>query len=356
VEWSPHGVSCLVGPNGSGKSTLVLVLRFLRAVVEHGPARALAMIWGGSHNLRYRGAPDEEPIEIRVAVDGLAWQLELSASGELLTEILHRQGQEIFAHGPEHILRYRGQSVGMAGYSLALRLLADTRPEDEEIQRIHAFVRGVGGFHDPDLYGLRIQGSQSSDDIALRSRCQNLFTMLKSWRLRRQDHHRYEFVLNGLRAAFPGLCEDIDFDEAGQTIVVRNYRPGEEAPIPIGQEANGLLACMAHLAAVASAEPGTAIAIDEPENALHPLAIREFLRRAEQWATWHDITILLTTHSPVILNHFQGAPDKIFVMEPRDGPMPVALDRHKNPDWLADFALGDLYAQGDFGAPLTKAS
>jgi AAA15 family ATPase/GTPase len=101
---------------------------------------------------------------------------------------------------------------------------------------------------------------------------------------------------------------------------------------------------------VAAAEPGGVVAIDEPENALHPFAIREFLRRAEQRARQHDLTVVLTTHSPVVLNHFTQEPSRIHVLRAMDPSMPVRLDEIKSPEWLADFCLGDLYENCEFGA------
>ena len=44
------------------------------------------------------------------------------------------------------------------------------------------------------------------------------------------------------------------------------------------------------------------IAIDEPENNLHPYAFRVFLRRAERWAQKYELTILLATHSIIKKN------------------------------------------------------
>jgi hypothetical protein len=37
-------------------------------------------------------------------------------------------------------------------------------------------------------------------------------------------------------------------------------------------------------------------------------------------------------------------------MEPGHEVLPVPLDKHSNPEWLAHFALGDLYVDQAFGA------
>jgi hypothetical protein len=61
--------------------------------------------------------------------------------------------------------------------------------------------------------------------------------------------------------------------------------------------------------------------------------------------------VLLATHSPVIINDFDTRPEQLFVMQ-QDRPVsPVAVIDLKERDWLAHFALGDLYMREEFGAP-----
>jgi ABC-type uncharacterized transport system ATPase subunit len=63
------------------------------------------------------------------------------------------------------------------------------------------------------------------------------------------------------------------------------------------------------------------------------------------------LTILLTTHSPVLMNAFRDHPEQLYVMEDGAEVLPVPLDKLRDPDWLAHFELGDLYERGEFGAP-----
>ena len=112
---------------------------------------------------------------------------------------------------------------------------------------------------------------------------------------------------------------------------------------------NGWLTGLLHLCAVASAEPGSLIAIDEVENSLHPYAIRKLIEAFREWAEEHDLTVCLATHSPVVLNEFKEEPERVFVMEPGQATLPVPLSDLCGRDWLAHFSLGDLYEHGDFG-------
>ena len=69
------------------------------------------------------------------------------------------------------------------------------------------------------------------------------------------------------------------------------------------------------------------------------------------WSQRHSTTILLATHSPVIIDTFKTRPEQLYVMEPSAPTQPVALSELKEPEWLAHFSLGALYAREEFGAP-----
>jgi predicted ATPase len=114
---------------------------------------------------------------------------------------------------------------------------------------------------------------------------------------------------------------------------------------------DGMLVGLLHLTAVAGASEGSVIAIDEMENQLHPHAIRSILRAMRQRAEEYNLTILLTTHSPVLMNEFKDTPEQLFVTEPGHDKFPVPLDELHAPEWLAHFSLGDLYDRLEFGAP-----
>jgi predicted ATPase len=102
------------------------------------------------------------------------------------------------------------------------------------------------------------------------------------------------------------------------------------------------------------------VAIDEPENSLHPYALRAFLRRTSRWARQHKLTVLLATHSTVLLDEL--TPEQVYVM--KGTPVPTRLDQLCNSDWLktfqfklennqyhlSDFKLGDLYEHGELGS------
>lgn len=351
LSWTLDPVSVLVGPNGAGKTTALLVLKLLRAALDRGWPSAVNLVLGGSHLVRSRGAPEGEAVELQVTLDDLRWRVAIPGrsmdDGALFDESLHAGDEVVFARDDAGRLRVRG--VDPAPKSASLKALSDGPYDLPEVERMARHIRGIAVYHDPDLYSLRA-GSDTSQNRHLHSRGQNALTMLRQWHQRRPDRWRYTFVVEGLRAAFPGLIEDLDFVEAGTTLAARVYRPGQEHPDPLGTEANGVLAMLVDLCALAAADDGGVVAIDEPENALHPYAIRVFARRAELLARQRGVRVILSTHSPVLLDHFDDRPHRVHVLDPARPTGPTRLTDLKNPEWLNHFRLGTLYADGEIAS------
>ena len=268
-------------------------------------------------------------------------------------ESLRRGDSVIFSRDSLGNLFVGGQRIEVHGSDerLALRVVHDGDHNSPEVAAIVEQLKRFHVFHDPDLMALRSGGSRTGLDRNLASRSSNVFAILRSWSNQRQYRQRYQFVVDGLKACFPKLCADLDFEVAGQTVTVRLYPPGQELASPIGAEANGVLAALVLLCNVAAAEDGALVAIDEPENALHPYAIRAFMRRAERWARQHRVTVLLSTHSPVILDQLESTPAQIYIQDDEyseAGPVPLVEWRDR--EWLSNFRLGELYSDGELGS------
>ncbi len=347
VEWALQPVNLLVGANGSGKSTALLALKLVRAALDRGWPEAISMTLGGSHTIRNRRSEAGEPVRIEIGVDDLRWSIDYFAEQGVVHETLQDGERGIFGRRPDgrSYVDHPDAPVKVPG----LKVFSDSPLDIPEVEKMVRFVRSVAVFHDPDIVGIRA-GSDTTHNRRLLSRGQNALTMMRQWHQRRPDRWRYAFVLKGLQAAFPGLIEDLDFVEAGTTLAARVYRPGQENPEPLGTEANGVLAMLLHLCALAAVDDGGVVAIDEPENALHPYAIRVFARCAERLARQRATTVILSTHSPVLLDHFGDRPQQVYVLDPDRPKGPTALTDLKNPDWLNQFRLGALYADGEIAS------
>lgn len=354
VDWSPSGVCALVGPNGAGKTTLLQALEFMRQALVAGPRLAVQNA-GGAAFLRNLQAAPSDPLVLSFETEKDKWEIRpvpLGAGLQApLVEHYWHAGELVVARTASSVsVNVMGTEIPPSDESAFFSALEAKLPAFREPGLSFGKLVSHMRFHAPSLADLQRYGSQVTTDTELSSQGGNLFAVLRNWQAGERKHReRLDFVKKALSAAFPDGFEDMDFEAAGQTVTGRFYLPGGlETPVPIHLAPHGLLSALVTLAGVASAWEESCVAIDEIEAGLHPFAIRALVEQIRARAASKKLTVLLATHSPVVLNQFNGHPEQVFVIE--EGRSPVALDKHRNPEWLAQFALGDLFANLDFGA------
>jgi predicted ATPase len=362
VRWSPSGVCLLAGPNGSGKSSLLQALVFLRSAATRGILEAVRLTGGGAF-LRRLGAEPHAPVRLALSIGDLRWEIELAVEGGSI----HPNHGESIARGEDVLARramysadvFLGTEQRLADERSLLRLLWDVH-SPPEIEPMIELTRDIRVYRSYWLNQIREPQSGIEIDAYLHPTGKNVWNVLRNWSAApRKYRDQFRWVVEALRAAFPDLVVDLEFDVMGQTVVGRFYPPearSAEDGMPLSLAADGLLVGLLHLTAVAGAKEGSIIAIDEMENQLHPHAIRSILRSMHEMAEARDLTILLTSHSPVVMNTFKGHEDQFYVLETGHEVLPVPLDEARNPDWLAHFSLGDLYDREDFAAPMHPAA
>jgi len=212
-----------------------------------------------------------------------------------------------------------------------------------------------------EVYRLDVirQPAQEDDTgVYLHPTGRNLWTVLNTWKSSpRLYMDRFAWVVSAMRRAFPDVFGDLEFDGLTPHGLIFPPHGGSAADgLPAHLEADGVLTGLLHLTAIAGAVPGSIIAIDEMENQLHPFAIRSLVDSMREIADLNSLTILLTTHSPVLMNAFEDHEDQLYVLEPGQATLPVALSDLHDPAWFTSFSLGRRYERGDFGAPPHGAS
>jgi predicted ATPase len=182
----------------------------------------------------------------------------------------------------------------------------------------------------------------------------NLWSVLAHWKGSAiRSEGRFDWVMATAREAFPGQISTIEF-ERGFPVLYPPGTPDPDRGLPPERAADGLLTGLLHLTAIAGAPPGSLVAFDELENQLHPHAIRTLLAAMRERADAQGLTVILTTHSPVVMNQFRDELEHVFVLDRSDPerPQPVALTALHTEEWLAQAKLGTLYERLAFGSPL----
>ena len=356
IEWSLSGVCLLGGPNGSGKSTMLDALTFLAAAFQKSVPEAISDT-RGSVGLRRLGAEASHPVKLSIERAGHNWALELPVDGGGVADLpgeTVRVGDKVrvrrLQHSPQWYFdnaKRRGDPQGKTCFRMAVELGLDSFTP---LVRTLQDFRRYGGYN---VEVLRDGGRGGEHETQLSRFGENALIVLRNWRAApNRFQNRFSWVVEKMRLLFPGLIDDIDFDPpVGNIVPARFLLPRGSGALPIHRASDGMLVGLLHLIAVAGAPDGAVIAIDELENQLHPHAIRLLIRAMREVASERSLTVILTTHSPVAMNEFHNEPDKFFVMEPGHEVLPVALDQLHDPEWLKQFALGDLYDELRFGAP-----
>ncbi|HSJ99631.1 MAG TPA: AAA family ATPase [Kofleriaceae bacterium] len=356
LEWSPEGVCLLSGANGTGKSTVLDVLQFLRTLFERGHEAAFLKV--DARYFRNVGVPESEPVVFELRVSDLVWKLRfpMAAGGikDTFGEELYRGGQlvlraEMFGRGWE----LGGERLPLDKVRCCAKVLWD-RGDATWMQPL---VDAVTGIHVYESYELRkVKRSEAVElrQDSLHTDGANLWSVLAHWKASAiRSEGRFDWVMTIAREAFPGQISTIEF-ERGFPVLYPPGAPDPDRGLPPERAADGLLTGLLHLTATAGAPPGSLIAFDELENQLHPHAIRTLLAAMRARADAQELTVVVTTHSPVVMNEFRDELEHVFVLERGDParPLPIPLTELHTEEWLAQAKLGTLYERLAFASPL----
>jgi predicted ATPase len=354
VKWQPEGVAVLVGQNGAGKSTLLNLLLLLSKLQSLSDQEALEQV-GGVWGVVHVNAPKGKAA-VAIIVDDLRYDAFALPDGSISQCLMGSTLAIIKNFGdPRTVLNNAktGEPAEVADVkrqSVFGAWLDKDRELQQECKRLQQTLEEYRVYSHYSLGSLRTRGSPQSSDTHLLPDGSNVFSLLRNWRDSGELEERYEFVTEGLRQAFPGQFYRFDFESA-QTVVFAAFRDKAGVKVPARAVSEGMLTVLLHLCAVASAPSGGMVALDEPENSLSPYAIRIFLERTRARAAQNDLTVLLATHSPALLNHFKDEPENVWIIDPGHDVTLKALTELHDEDWIARFSIGDLYAREVVGAP-----
>ena len=137
----------------------------------------------------------------------------------------------------------------------------------------------------------------------------------------------------------------------GNTIELIVNEAGMSGALPASRMSDGTIRFIALLTILCHPKPPPLICIEEPEIAMHPDSqdlVVQLLKRASE-----RTQLIVTTHSPWLIDLLSAEPDAVVVCErerhPEKGTQFNRLSREKLDDWLADCTLGDTWMRGAVG-------
>lgn len=360
---SLEGLTVLIGENGTGKSTIVEALELVRSLPRaeglrhireiHGPPSSLLRLGASSLSLTLGFVHDREAYEygVELAGNGTVWAVahEHLCVGRGGEELLRRDGQDIrgaFATSGEPIAVDRTffSHYGPAGLPAAASALSEALagiethlPFDVMAGWGARTARRDSGARGPMLVGptrrLELLGA-------------NLVEAYQA--LRSMPRVHWEETLEYLRLGLGMRLEQVVVE-----VVARGY--GElfvdlagVGRLPAAALSDGQLSYLAMVAMLRLAEGRTVLALDEPEDHLHPEMLVRVVELLEAVAEQHPVVV--STQSDRLLDALTEPARSTVVCE-LDASWstqlhrldPVRLER-----WLQDYrGLGDIRAGGD---------
>lgn len=362
IDLPLRSLNLLIGANASGKSNILDALRFLaQGVQERDFARAVGTR-GNVVQLAWKGAYAEHvSLETEVSNEQgrFAWSVRLARK-----HIEYNLAEELYVHrektAPSRVLNsdngtgfwWSDTSQQQVRLSLPQQtgcaLAAAAVDESFSGRRVAEFVNNWG-FFDPSPAFLRRATFPVDESPRLDSTGRNLAGRL--FAIRESSQERFERIVSATNDVL-GVPETIELrqhEDDGRIYFVQK-EAGLNYPVHQLQASSGTLRMLALMTALLGEDGVTLVGVEEPENYVHPNALEAFARYI--LLARETIQILITTHSPLLLN-FLNEPEAVCVV--RRGEKGTEVERELEPAAVrkaleaSGFGLGEFYESKGFG-------
>ncbi|MCY3934208.1 MAG: AAA family ATPase [Acidobacteria bacterium] len=326
---SPPKLCFLVGPNGSGKSNFLDALRLVSDSLQHSLDHALRDR-GGTHEVRRRssGHPTHFGIRLEFEIDDAMghFAFEVGAMRNGGYRVQQEECRIVDAANEEHFYQIVNGEVRRSTFApsppaSAARLYLLVASSYPPFRAVYEALSALG-FYNLNPQAIRTPQPPDPGEILKRDGS-NIASVVSH--LASQAPELKERVEDYLSAIVPGL-ERVDFRNVGhlETLEFRQKVRGAKhawrfyaGNMSDGTlRALGVLVALLHAGANGSA-PTRLVGIEEPEVALHPAA-SEVLVDAIRDAS-ERTQILVTSHSPDLLDHIGADTDLLLAVEAVNG-------------------------------------
>ena len=371
----------LIGQNGAGKSNVLDGLEVLSRLAlgetlpdaldsrrrEGGPIR------GGSRGCAPHGS-DYFALGCTVDFDGVLYlydiEVQIKPTLEVRSEIFSIQRGEkrdVLYHSAEHEERDPRRPY--------LTKLTDV--VDDDLELALDFIAPISALRDIfhlDPYPSDMRNYVAETDHKLRRGADNISPVL--FALRERDEKRFGKIQDQVQAIAASKVIGLDFlkAEGGEVMLALLERgsgdSGDIEKTPASQMSDGmlrytaivtsLLADRAGLDAVTNSNKletieGVQLVIEELENGLHPSQAKKLLELVRTSNETNAVRVLLTTHSPALLDAVEGTLNSSVIVCYYDedagySKLIPLMEMSDYPTVMAQGSLGSVVTEGKFSA------
>ena len=345
-------ISVLIGPNGSGKSNVLDALSFVRDAVLQGLPAAITHREGIDSIRRHSsGHPYNVGISLDLTLRNRPASYAFEITGDRTEEYRVRSESATVRTGHEthQFRRTREKWSGPDGYAprlddeaLELTALAG----DNRFKPLAEFLSGICVYSIfPDV----LRAPQHFDSASpMKRHGENWVSILREL-LKKTE--KADFI-SGLRE-LTGDIDDARVSSAAGFLVTefKQIVPHDQNKrrkwFPAGRQSDGTLRVAGLLTALLQRPTIPVIGIEEPELTVHPGAlpmVYDYFVQASELSQ-----VVITTHSPIILDVADVERDHVFVVDRGNGYTDVrrVSEQQLAPVRQKLLSLGDLYLSGD---------
>ncbi|HIE28098.1 TPA: chromosome segregation protein SMC [Candidatus Poribacteria bacterium] len=320
-------LTVLVGPNGAGKSNFVDALVFVAESLNHSVQLAFANRGGiaavrrqsGGHpthvGMRFRIAfPDNSIVDYSFDIAAKPKEAFRIARERCVVEPFMDKRVEFEIREGQFVKEVSGIRPRLEPDRLALAMLAGV----EEFRPVYDFLTDIQRYSVRPERLRELQDLDPAEGQTLNPDGSNAASVLR--RLRNEEEEIYERICNLLSVVVPGV-ESVEpkMLEQKEMLLFRQQMKGQRHPWSFSalNMSDGTLRILGILLAVYQPKNAPLIAIEEPESTIHPAAADTLMDILIDGS--HRSQVLITTHSPDILDNKRLSDSQILVVESIEG-------------------------------------
>lgn len=373
ATFHPGDLTVIIGPNGTGKSNLLRLLELISMAAKGGLGKYVSSL-GGMEEILWDG--EAEQIECELTTDPVGretgpdyYQLKLARIGKSSTfsieyELLAsysrvKSGEKrvpfkYLERGPSYSVIFDEQEKTfqtpkefVPDQETLLSIVSGPFVQNHLIPPFQKELSSIALYHDihTDKNALIRQAIITRPEKRVDPDGQNLTSVLHT--LYTGDRDFKKIINDAMMAAFGDDFEEIVFPPAAdQKIQLRIRWKTLKQEQSVAVLSDGTLRFLLLMCILASPDPSSIIAIDEPETGLHPSMLPIIAECAVNASSRSQI--IFSTHSPQFLNAFRETKPTTIVAKWENGETTLkTLPSNTLAYWLKEYSLGSLFVSGE---------
>ena len=304
-------VNLLIGPNNSGKTNFLKALEYMSigSQTAYGPDEIFKVL----HTNSFKKQKQIE-VHIDVYLQGKRLLMGYTIGINRRTNAPYRAFQDVFSYLPNGVSLH--EAIPTTGFQ---NFTTEDRLFDNYFSQLKIYK--------PDPNKLDKPGPVGRGDDSVSADASNLIAFFD--RIRDEYPKVFAQIKADLSKCVPEFTE-INFQNIESTEeLVKQFgdktfkriglTDGRQKTIYWADElSEGTLYFIALLCIINQPNPPKLLLLEEPEKGIHPRRIHEVVQFILRLVEEKDIQVIMTTHSPVVLDMFAEMPESVFIFDKDD--------------------------------------